>query len=99
MTKAEWIVSGFKVISYGNGHAYSVERGGLEAFFQGDDAAAWRSDYDAAEVLNRLSLFLGETMRYHGQPNAESLLASAERLEEASRIAGYEPAEWEDSDE
>lgn len=99
MTKAEWRIDGFTVTSWGNGESYKVTRGGLDAFFRGDDATGWRADYDAADSAGRLDAFLGQTMRDYGEPNGETLLADMERLDEAARIADYDPDAWEDSDD
>jgi len=51
MAKSVWSVHGFTVQSLYNGLAYSVTResDGLGFFLQGDDASAWRDQYNAAD--------------------------------------------------
>ena len=53
MTRAEWTIAGHVVTSWGNGLCYCVTApDGRDVFLQGDDAAAWRAEYDAADATD-----------------------------------------------
>lgn len=67
MKSATWQIHGFTVTSYGNGLSYAVSNDatGREFFLQGDDAAAWRDQYDACDESDDESLmaaFLHQSM-------------------------------------
>lgn len=64
MTRADWTIAGHTVTSWGNGLAYTVTApDGRDCFLQGDDAAAWRAEYDAADDTPAgAGAFLAETV-------------------------------------
>ncbi len=63
MKQASWTIGTTEITSYGNGLAYAVKdtQTGLEFFLQGDDAAAWREGYDAADERDTVPAYLSQS--------------------------------------
>lgn len=73
MSRVQWPIGPFTVVSYGNGLSYSVTGpGGRSFYLQGDDASDWREQYDAADSTEAGPLaFLADSLADYGQ-GAES---------------------------
>ncbi len=70
MSSVAWFCGPYVVTSWGNGLAYTVAApDGRTAFLQGDDAAAWRAEYDAADDTEAgAAPFIGETLANYASP-------------------------------
>lgn len=69
MRQATWRPCGgpFAVTSYGNGLSYLVrEDSGREFFLQGEDASAWRDEFDKADAADKVQTFLADSMMNYG---------------------------------
>lgn len=70
MSRAEWTIAGVQVVSWGNGLAYALTGpDGRSCYMQGDDAAAWREQYDSADETEAgAGPFVLETLDEQGTP-------------------------------
>jgi len=75
MSRVEWPCGPFRIVSHGNGLAYTLRdpSTGREVYLQGDDAADWRAGYDAADATpDGAADYVAETIDAMGNvPDAE----------------------------
>lgn len=69
MSRVQWQIGPFTVVSYGNGLAYCVTGpGGRSFYLQGDEASEWRAEYGAADSTEAGPLqFLADSLADYGQ--------------------------------
>ena len=70
MSRADWLAAGYAVTSWGNGTAYTVVSpdGTRDFFLQGEDASAWRDDFDFADAHDDMARFMADSMADYGSP-------------------------------
>lgn len=90
MRAVEWTQAGYVVTSWGNGLAYTVTApDGISVFFQGDDATAWRTEYDAADASpDGPGRFLADTIADYATPDE----LAARTLSRPALVAAAEEA-------